>query len=86
MARDRKRPLENRWIGQRIDEPAIDLAAYARSQGVSSVGPVDKVGELPAAFEKGLKAVEQGEPFFIDVRVEPGYYAPMVTRSSGEAS
>jgi thiamine pyrophosphate-dependent acetolactate synthase large subunit-like protein len=86
MARDRKRPLENRWIGQRIDEPAIDLAAYARSQGVSSLGPVDKVGELPAAFEKGLKAVEQGEPFFIDVRVEPGYSAPMGPRASGEAS
>jgi thiamine pyrophosphate-dependent acetolactate synthase large subunit-like protein len=86
MARDRKRPLENRWIGQRIDEPAIDLAAYAKAQGISSLGPVDKVGELPAAFEKGLKAVEQGEPFFIDVRVEPGYSSPMVTRASGEAS
>ena len=86
MARDRKRPVENRWIGQRIDEPAIDLAGFARSQGVASLGPVDKVGELPAAFEKGIKAVEFGQPFFIDVRVEPGYSAPMVTRSSGEAS
>ena len=33
VARERRRPVENRWIGQRIDDPAPDLAALARSQG-----------------------------------------------------
>ena len=29
IARERSRPVENKWIGQRIDEPDIDLAAMA---------------------------------------------------------
>ncbi|MEC7490630.1 MAG: thiamine pyrophosphate-dependent enzyme [Pseudomonadota bacterium] len=86
MANQRNRPVENRWIGQRIDEPALDLAGYARAQGVRADGPLEKVGDLVAAFEKGLSVVADGEPFLIDVRVQPGYSSPMVTRASGEAS
>ena len=86
MATQRGRPVENRWIGQRIDEPALDLAGYARAQGVKADGPIEKVGDLVAAFEKGLAAVAAGEPYLIDVRVQPGYSSPMVTRASGEAS
>jgi len=86
MATQRNRPVENRWIGQRIDEPALDLAGYARSQGLQADGPIEKVGDLVAAFEKGLAAVAAGEPYLIDVVVQPGYSAPMVTRASGEAS
>ena len=40
MARLRGRPVENRWIGQRMDEPGIDLAAMARAQGAIALGPV----------------------------------------------
>ncbi|MEQ9125614.1 MAG: thiamine pyrophosphate-dependent enzyme, partial [Alphaproteobacteria bacterium] len=86
MATQRGRPVENRWIGQRIDEPALDLANYARSQGLTADGPIEKVGDLVAAFKKGLAAVAAGEPYLIDVVVQPGYSAPMVTRASGEAS
>jgi len=86
MATQRNRPVENRWIGQRIDEPALDLAGYARSQGVQADGPIEKVGDLVEALKKGLAAVAAGEPYLIDVVVEPGYSAPMVTRASGEAS
>ena len=32
MAVLRGRPVENRWIGQRIDDPGIDLAGLARAQ------------------------------------------------------
>ena len=85
MANQRNRPVENRWIGQRIDEPALDLAGYARSQGLQADGPIEKVGDLAEAFRKGLAAVA-GEPYLIDVVVQPGYSAPMVTRASGEAS
>jgi len=86
MATQRNRPVENRWIGQRIDEPALDLAGYAKSQGVQADGPIEKVGDLVEAFKKGLAAVAAGEPYLIDVVVQPGYSAPMVTRASGEAS
>ena len=40
VARARGRPVENKWIGQRIDEPDIDLAAMARAQGAVGIGPV----------------------------------------------
>ncbi|NQU69949.1 MAG: thiamine pyrophosphate-binding protein [Rhodospirillales bacterium] len=86
VAIERNRPKENRWIGQRIDDPPIDLAAFAKSQGVDSAGPIETAGELPAAIEAALKVVESGKPFFLDVRVVPGYSTPMVTRASGEAS
>ena len=33
VAKERGRPVENKWIGQRIDEPDIDLAMMARAQG-----------------------------------------------------
>ncbi len=33
VARMRNRPVENKWIGQRISDPDIDLAALARAQG-----------------------------------------------------
>ena len=36
VARIRNRPVENRWIGQRISEPDIDFAALARAQGASA--------------------------------------------------
>ena len=86
MATQRNRPKENRWIGQRIDEPALDLAGYARAQGVQADGPIQKVGDLVLAFQKGLDMVSSEEPYLIDVRVQPGYSSPMVTRASGEAS
>jgi thiamine pyrophosphate-dependent acetolactate synthase large subunit-like protein len=86
MAKQRRRPVENRWIGQRIDDPAVDLAGFAKSQGIAGIGPVKTIGELAQAIEKGLKMVEAGEPCLIDVHVEPGYSQSLMTRASGEGS
>ena len=73
VAKVRGRPVENRWIGQRIDDPAVDIAALARSQGVDAEGPVKTVPELERAIERGLKAVAAGKPYLIDAHVTPGY-------------
>ena len=67
------RPVENRWIGMRIDDPAVDIAALARSQGVDAEGPVKTVPELEGAIERGLKAVIAGKPYLINAHVTPGY-------------
>jgi thiamine pyrophosphate-dependent acetolactate synthase large subunit-like protein len=75
VARIRSRPPENRWIGQRISEPDIDIASLARSQGAQGFGPVTKTEDLVAVFEKAIAAVEAGEVAVVDVRVEPGYTA-----------
>ncbi|HEX9572149.1 MAG TPA: thiamine pyrophosphate-binding protein, partial [Burkholderiales bacterium] len=39
VAKERSRPVENRWIGQRISGPDIDLAMMARAQGAEGIGP-----------------------------------------------
>ena len=41
VARMRNRPVENKWIGQRMTDPDIDLAALARAQGALGIGPID---------------------------------------------
>ena len=75
VARIRSRPPENRWIGQRISEPDIDIASLARSQGAQGFGPVTKQDDLVATFQKAIAAVEAGNVAVVDVRVEPGYSA-----------
>ncbi|HEX3708663.1 MAG TPA: thiamine pyrophosphate-dependent enzyme, partial [Pseudolabrys sp.] len=77
VARMRNRPIENRWVGQRISEPDIDLAAMARAQGAVGIGPVDTIGDLAATFAEAIAAVEAGQVVVVDVRVEPGYSAAM---------
>jgi hypothetical protein len=73
MAQDRGRPVENRWIGQRIDDPDIDIAGLARNQGAVGIGPVTDPSKLQAAIEEGLAAVRGGRPCVVDARVLPGY-------------
>jgi len=75
VARVRNRPIENRWVGQRISEPDIDLAAMARAQGAQGFGPVTAIGDLGPTFAKAIAAVEAGHVAVVDVRVEPGYTA-----------
>jgi thiamine pyrophosphate-dependent acetolactate synthase large subunit-like protein len=69
----RNRPVENKWIGQKMIEPDVDIAAIARGQGAMGIGPVHSIGELPAAFAKAIAEVEAGGVVVIDVRVVPGY-------------
>lgn len=86
VARMRNRPVENRWIGQRISDPDIDLAAMARAQGAQGFGPVTTVAELRPIFERAIAAVEAGAVAVVDCRVEPGYTAEttaVMTRASG---
>ena len=73
MARMRNRPVENKWIGQRMDNPELDLATIARGQGAVGYGPVKDAAELAGVFEKAVKDLEAGKVVVVDVRVLPGY-------------
>jgi len=75
VARMRGRPVENKWIGQRINEPDIDLAALAVAQGAKGIGPITDPEQLRSAIAQGVKAVLSGEVCVIDARVRPGYDA-----------
>jgi thiamine pyrophosphate-dependent acetolactate synthase large subunit-like protein len=77
VARMRARPVENKWIGQRIDDPDIDLAAMGRAQGAVGFGPVTRTGGLEAVLSEAIAAVEDGRVAVVDARVEPGYTPAM---------
>ncbi len=68
----RNRPVENKWIGQKMIEPDVDIASIARGQGAMGIGPVHSIAELPAAFAKAIAEVEAGGVAVVDVRVVPG--------------
>jgi thiamine pyrophosphate-dependent acetolactate synthase large subunit-like protein len=73
VAKQRGRPVANKWIGQRIDGPDIDLAGLARAQGAVGFGPVRDGAELAATLAEARRAVEGGALAVVDVWVEPGY-------------
>jgi thiamine pyrophosphate-dependent acetolactate synthase large subunit-like protein len=82
VARMRNRPVENKWIGQRISDPDIDLAALARAQGALGFGPIEDVSKLGATFAEAIAAVEAGGVAVVDVRVAPGYTPAMTAAVS----
>ena len=69
----RGRPVENKWIGQRIGDPDMDLALMATAQGARGIGPVTHADQFAAAMKEGLQAVMDGAVCVIDARVLPGY-------------
>lgn len=79
VAKERRRPVENRWIGQRIDDPAPDLAGMARAQGLTAFGPVDDAAALRQVLPEALEAFRRGEPVVIDILVKAGY-SPSMTQ------
>ena len=84
VARQRNRPVENRWIGQRISNPPPDLAMLARGQGLTGIGPVEEAAELARVLVDAIAAVKKGGTVVIDVVVQTGYSPAMtagLTRS-----
>jgi thiamine pyrophosphate-dependent acetolactate synthase large subunit-like protein len=73
VARMRNRPVENRWIGQRIADPEVDLAQLAQAQGALGFGPVTEGADLDATFRQAIAAVQGGAVAVVDVRIAPGY-------------
>ena len=73
VAKERGRPVENRWIGQRIADPEPDLALLARGMGVAAVGPVDRAERLIDALTEAVDVVRQGTACVVDVRVTGSY-------------
>jgi benzoylformate decarboxylase len=73
VAQMRNRPAQNRWIGQRIDDPRVDLVAMARAQGFDSEAPVTTAEALAKALKRGAEVVAKGGRYFIDSVIKPGY-------------
>ncbi|MBD0417460.1 thiamine pyrophosphate-binding protein [Oryzicola mucosus] len=75
VARRRDRPVENKWIGQRIDDPAPDIAMMARAQGAVGIGPIRDIDALRAAVKDAVAAIRDGKVAVVDVHIAAGYAA-----------
>lgn len=73
MARARSRPVGNKWIGQRLDDPPPDIIGLARAQGFEGGSSARSVDELLDELEKGAAIVAAGGRYIIDALIAPGY-------------
>jgi thiamine pyrophosphate-dependent acetolactate synthase large subunit-like protein len=71
VAHRRGRNPANAWVGQRLDDPAPDIAQMARAQGVDAAGPVKTQDDLSAAVADAVAALKDGRPYLIDVWIDP---------------
>ena len=71
MAKWRQRPVENKGIGIRIEEPAPDLAAISRALSVEAYGPITEPDQLGSTLDKAIALVEQGKHVVVDIITQP---------------
>jgi thiamine pyrophosphate-dependent acetolactate synthase large subunit-like protein len=70
IALERGRDPGNRWVGQTIDDPAVDLASLARAQGLAAWGPIRTTDELAGILREAVSTVLSGGPVLVDALVE----------------
>jgi acetolactate synthase-1/2/3 large subunit len=71
MAKWRQRPVENKGIGIRIEDPAPDLAAISRALSVDAFGPITEPDQLGSILDKAISVVEGGKPAVVDIVTQP---------------
>lgn len=82
VARARTRPVENKWIGMRLDDPLPDLSQNAASLGVSVLGgQIKSRAKLGAILEKAVKEVQEGKTVLVDVQVYPDGYSSALEKA-----
>ncbi|MBV9325259.1 MAG: thiamine pyrophosphate-binding protein [Chloroflexi bacterium] len=71
VAVERGRPVENRGIAVRIEDPAPDFAALARGCGIDSIGPIKDALELSSALSRATERAARSETILVDVWTVP---------------
>ena len=68
VAKTRGRPVDNKVVGIRIDDPAPDFAKIAHGFGVHAEGPIDSADAIGPAVRRALRVVkDEGRPALVDV-------------------
>jgi thiamine pyrophosphate-dependent acetolactate synthase large subunit-like protein len=72
VAKARGRPVENKVVGIRIDDPAPDFARIALGFGVHAEGPIDTAEAVGPTLRRALRIVkDEGRPALVDVITRP---------------
>jgi thiamine pyrophosphate-dependent acetolactate synthase large subunit-like protein len=53
----------------RLEEPAVDFAALARSLGVEAFGCVTSPSDLAGVYARAVARLLDGEPVLVDVSI-----------------
>jgi thiamine pyrophosphate-dependent acetolactate synthase large subunit-like protein len=83
VAKARGRPVQNKWIGMRLDDPLPDVTKNAESLGCATVygGQVKRRSELEGVLRKAAEEVRKGGPVVVDVRVLPEGYSSALEKA-----
>lgn len=71
IAMERDRPVENRGVAVRIDDPEPNFAALARGCGVEGIGPIKDAAELASTLGRAAERAARGETVLVDVWTNP---------------
>jgi thiamine pyrophosphate-dependent acetolactate synthase large subunit-like protein len=72
VAKARGRPVENKVVGIRLDDPAPDFARIAQGFGVHAEGPIERLEAVGPALRRALRVVkDEGRPALVDVVTRP---------------
>jgi len=63
----RNRPVENKTIGIRIEDPNVDFGAMARTYGCWGAGPITEPKDLIKTLREAVRVVKEGKPALVDV-------------------
>ena len=71
-AKTRERPVANKCVGTRIDDPPVDFASLARSFGLYGEGPIEAPNDLRPALERAVRYVkDRKQAALVDVHTQP---------------
>lgn len=71
VAKRRDRPVERKYIGMEIADPAVNLSALAGSYGFTIFGPVTRIEELDSVLGEAFAAARAGGSVLVDVATLP---------------
>jgi acetolactate synthase I/II/III large subunit len=64
--------VENKIVGIRLEDPAVDFAGMARAFGAYGDGPIEDPAALAPALRRALRAVkDEQRPALVDVVLPP---------------
>ena len=71
-AKTRERPVKDKGVGTRIEDPVVDYAGLARNFGLHGVGPIENPADLRPALEEAIRVVKEKKQLaLVDVVTKP---------------
>jgi len=72
VAHTRERPVGNKWIGMRIDDPPVNFAKLAESFGAYGQGPIEDPAQIKPAVQRAIQHIKRtGQCALVDVITQP---------------